>query len=281
MTDRTLTVTLTDTAADNDAIALIAPLGIDTTFQRFVSFEPPKDWTVTILSEPRCGVRAALLEPPHPEAKAVLRHVFSLQEGADPANAYETEGTRLAAAASDLAAESRGISEAAGGGLAGMQALVQDTADRFDYEGEGAVDRYYEGAPGVPLVACAAGNCIDINTYLIAALRAAGFEACYFTGYFFDEEPDRIPSGMHCWVRARHGDIVRDWDITHFKKTGQTAIEAGLNPVAGQRFALSFGRDHAYRWNGMTLSVPTPSRPQWISKQGLAGWGAAPEVTLT
>ncbi len=141
-------------------------------------------------------------------------------------------------------------------------------------------ERWYYGQPSVPIVACSAGNCIDINTFLVAALRAAGYETAYLTCYFFDDNPNGIASGMHCWVRTRHDGVTQDWDITHFKKAGRTDVFATMNPVPGRRFALAFGRDHSYRWRGLDIRLSTPSRPMWVREDGTAIWGEPPIVRL-
>ncbi|MBD1203693.1 MAG: hypothetical protein H9533_06120 [Rhodobacteraceae bacterium] len=128
-----ITVELTDCAAMHDAIALIAPLGIDTEFQRFQAFEAPKDWGVTIVAEPRSGQRAAVLEPPAPKSRARLSHIFTSSGSALPADAYRPEGTAVTTAAAALANAARSIAARAGGGLPGIAAIVADTNARFEY----------------------------------------------------------------------------------------------------------------------------------------------------
>ena len=276
----TITVELTDCAARHDAIALIVPLGIDTEFQRFQAFEAPKDWGVTIVGEPRSGQRAAVLEPPERESRARLFHSFSSTGSSLPADAFLPEGTAVATAASELATEARSIALHAGGGLLGIAAIVADTNARFEYGEVPVAERWYHGQEAVPIVTCAAGNCIDINTYLTASLRAANYEATYLTCYFFDADPEGIASGMHCWVRTRFDGLVQDWDIAHFKKAGRSDIAAMMNPVPGQRFALAYGRDHVYQWWGIDIRLPTPSRPMWVREDGTAIWGEPPVLRL-
>ncbi len=280
MTIKTITVELTDCAATHDAIALIVPLGIDTEFQRFQACEVPKGWVVTIVAEPRTGQRAAVLQPPDPASRARIVQTFSSAGSALSDDAFLPEGTALATAAAELATEARSIAARAGGGLAGIAAIVADTNDRFAYGELPLTERWYHGQGAVPIVACTAGNCIDINTYLMASLRAANYQAAYLTCYFFDDNPDGIASGMHCWVRTRHDGVIQDWDIAHFKKVGRSDISAMMNPVPGQRFALAYGRDHVYPWRGFDIRLPTPSRPMWVRKDGTAIWGDPPVVRL-
>lgn len=280
MTTHVITIDLTDCATQHDAVALIAPLGIDTEFQSFEALEAPKGWDATILTEPRSGQRAVLLRPPTPTARALLRHSFSPRGSALPADAYLPEGTAITTAAAELATEARRIAALAGGGLAGIAAIVADTSARFDYGQVPIAERWYYGKDAVPIVACVAGNCIDINTYLVAALRAAEYETTYLSCYFFDDDPNGIDSGMHCWVRTRHDGVTQDWDIAHLKKAGRDDISATMNPIPGRRFALGFGRDHVYRWRGVDIRLSTPSQPMWVRKCGTAIWGKPPIVRL-
>ncbi len=149
-----------------------------------------------------------------------------------------------------------------------MEAIVLDTAARFTYGAVKGPDRWYTGHDAIPAVACAVGDCIDINTYLVAALRTAGYDTAYLTCYFFDDDPNGIAAGMHCWVRTRHEGLIEDWDIAHFKKAGRADVHAALNPVPGLRVTLAHGRDHVYRWNGLDIHLPIPSRPEL----GVGGW---------
>ena len=65
-----------------------------------------------------------------------------------------------------MATEARSIALHAGGGLLGIAAIVADTNARFEYGEVPVAERWYHGQEAVPIVTCAAGNCIDINTYL-------------------------------------------------------------------------------------------------------------------
>jgi transglutaminase-like putative cysteine protease len=275
-----VTVEMTETARDHGAVALIVPLGIDTEFQRLEQVDLPKDWGTTILSEARTGQLAAVLTPPHPDARALVRHVLSDRPGTLPDTAWHPEPTARRRAAADLAQDARRIAETAGGGRRGLEAIVLDTAERFTYGAIEGPDRWYTGHDSIPAVACAVGDCIDINTYLVAALRTAGYETAYLTCYFFDDDPAGIAAGMHCWVRTRHDGTVEDWDIAHFKKAGRNDVHAALNPVPGLRVTLAHGRDHVYRWNDLDIHLPIPSRPNWVKADGGTVWGAPPVVML-
>lgn len=276
----TVTVELAEGAASHNAVALIAPLGIDTEFQRFRAFEAPAGWLATIVAEERTGQLAAILVPSDRNAFARIRHTFADSPSRLDQDAYVPEDTPLARAAAELASDACRIAAEAGCGRAGIRAIVADTSARFDYGEVPPEQRWYHGQDAVPQVACASGNCIDINTYLVAALRAAGYPTAYLTCYFFDDDPSGIDSGMHCWVRTSADGVVEDWDIAHFKKVGRSDVAAALNPVPGRRFALAYGRDHHYRWGGLDIRVATPSRPMWVLEDGGVVWGAPPVVRL-
>ena len=276
-----VTVEMTETARDHDAVALIVPLGIDTEFQRLEHVDLPEGWRASILREDRSGQLAALLTPPHPDAPARLRHVLSDRPGTLPDAAWQPEPDARRRAAEDLAQDARRIAQDAGGGRPGLEAIVLDTAARFTYGAIEGPERWYTGHDAIPAVACAVGDCIDINTYLVAALRTAGYDTAYLTCYFFDDDPNGIAAGMHCWVRTRLEGRIEDWDIAHFKKVGRADVHAALNPVPGTRVVLAHGRDHLYRWQGLEIRLHIPSRPNWVLADGNTIWGGPPQVTLS
>jgi len=110
--------------------------------------------------------------------------------------------------------------------------------------------------------------------------RLPDYEAAYVTCYFFDDDPNGVSIGMHCWLRTRLGGVTQDWDIGHFKKAGRSDVFATLNTIPGRRLALAYGRDHVYRWRGVDIRLSSPSRPMWVREDGAALWGAPPVVRL-
>ena len=86
------------------------------------------------------------------------------------------------------------------------------------------------------------GTCIDIHTYSVAALRAAGLEAAYVSGAFLAEGHSKGLSG-HCWFVVRAEGVPHHWDISHFLEYGLGPVQPMLNPKPGMRQALSVGRD--------------------------------------
>lgn len=275
-----VSVTLNDTAAERGAVALIAPLGIDTETQSLLSFRPPRGWTIDLLAEARTGQIAAVMVPDRPDAAAEIVQSFSDAGRGLAESAYGAESSPLTRAADELAVHAREIAKEAGFGRAGIAAIVEDANNRFEYGQIPVEQRWYFGRDAIPIVACAAGNCIDINTYLIAALRSCGYEAAYLTCYFAPDDPSAMESGMHCWVRTRCEGVVEDWDIAHFKKAGRRRVHATLNPVPGRRIALAHGRAHHYLWRGLSLEVTTPSVPMWVMADGRVVWPASYQVAI-
>lgn len=121
----------------------------------------------------------------------------------------------------------------------------------------------------IPALGCgtAEGSCVDINTYFIASLRAAGFDAGYVGGCFFPAEKGGRCDDMHCWVVTRDQGEVLEWDIAHHLKLGRRDIVPGLNPKPGYRVALS---------HSMGLTVPDLgvaclkllTEPVWVDELG-------------
>ena len=118
------------------------------------------------------------------------------------------------------------------------RAIACATAERFTYGHPEA--RFGDGFDAVPALGCGLteGSCVDINTYFIAALRGAGIEAGYVTGYFFPAEKGDWCTDGHCWVVTRIDGQTQEWDIAHHLKMGSRDIHPGLNPKPGYRAAM-------------------------------------------
>ena len=105
--------------------------------------------------------------------------------------------------------------EAFAGQYAGFDravAVACATAERFTYGHPET--RFNDGLNEVPALGCGLteGSCVDINTYFIAALRAAGIEAGYVTGVFFPAEKGDHCDDGHCWVVTRIDGETREWE---------------------------------------------------------------------
>lgn len=249
-----MTLALTLTLPARPKTSLLAPVGLTS---------PAATWTgVTVtgaqrrdLHETRLDQTVMLLAPT--ERQVTLRYAFDVTPGAYPEAAFAVHDSCFTRAAPALADEARGI--VAAEGVAGFVAHVTRL---FDY---GHVPQpFYAGATEIPqLCDMATGSCVDINTYLVSGLRAAGVETAYLTGYFIPAERRDHTTDMHCWVATRVGGQEQHWDIAHHLKMGQRDVRPALNPKPGVRVAVS----HAMGWRLPELEVSDAkllSEPVWI-----------------
>ena len=186
-----------------------------------------------------------------------------------PEAAFRPRATRYTQPDAALAMASRDLAAAAGGGLAGLAALVAEAEARFQY---GHPDvRFNDDTDAVPYLSCGLteGSCVDINTYLVASLRAAGYEAAYIYGYFFPAERGGITNDSHCWVVTRHDGALLEWDIAHHMKAGLGATRPGLNPRPGTRVALGHSMGHRYGYGGAAVTLKLLAEPMlWDQATG-------------
>lgn len=188
-----------------------------------------------------------------------------------PDAAFRPRATRYTTAAPALAKASRAMAAAAGGGHAGIAALVAEAESRFAYDHP--AQRFNDGADAVPHLSCGLtpGSCVDINTYLVASLRAAGYEAAYIYGYFFPAERGGRTDDGHCWVVTRHAGELLEWDIAHHLKAGLGPTRPGPNPRPGARVALSHSMGHSYRLPRHKVALKLLGEPVALSPEGLPG----------
>lgn len=193
-----------------------------------------------------------------------------------PEAVYTPRRTPFTVAADDLAKASRDIATMAGGGSAGIRALVAEAEARFSYDHPET--RFNDGTEAVPYLACGTtpGSCLDINTYLVASLRAAGYEAGYVYGYFFPAERGGVTHDMHCWVVTRHAGEVLDWDIAHHMKAGLGPTQPGLNPRPGWRMALGHSMGHVYSTGDRTARLKLLAEPMREGPDG--SWQKLPVI---
>lgn len=167
-----------------------------------------------------------------------------------PEAVFVPRASRYTAAASDLATECRHVAKAAGAGLAGLEAIVRHVAEIFEYGHP--EDRFYDDRDELPhLCSMTIGSCVDINAYLVAALRGAGYEAGYVYGVFVPQEKRSWAQDGHCWVVSRHAGQTQEWDIAHFLKMGRRDIGPALNPRPGVRVPMA----HSMGWSIPELGI--------------------------
>ncbi|MEL6817291.1 MAG: transglutaminase-like domain-containing protein [Pseudomonadota bacterium] len=231
-----------DTAKANGR-RLLAPTGMTTPYQMPDGFSATGG-TVEFIFEANTGQAAALIAPTGDNV--ILQYQASNRAGAYPEAMFKHRPNRFTRAANELVNDARKIADSAVDGHAAIQAIARDTAERFTYGHP--EKRYYEGFDEIPHLGCGttAGSCVDINAYLIAALRSAGFEAGYVYGYFFPKEKGGHANDGHCWVVTRHAGVTLEWDIAHHLKLGTRDICCGLNPKPGHRVALAHSMGHSF-----------------------------------
>lgn len=198
---------------------------------------------VNFVKEATTGQKVGIVSAPSARVTLHLR-CDGKQTAPYPDKMFNPVPSRFTRAADDLVAQAR----AAAGDLTGVaraRAIACHTAALFAYAHPDA--HFNDGRDVVPALGCGLteGSCVDINTYFIAAMRAAGIEAGYVTGFFFPAEKRGLCSDGHCWVATRIGGETQEWDIAHHLKIGTREIEPALNPRRGHRVACfhSMGLD--------------------------------------
>lgn len=187
---------------------------------------------VSQIAEEATGQTAFLVTPDQPSL-SITWH-FDHVGGRYPDTMFAPRASRFTRFAEDLMHEAEAIAD----GLVGIErarALACAAAERFTYGHP--EDKFNEGLDEVPALGCGMveGSCVDINTYFIAALRAARIEAGYVTGFYFPTEKAGRCADGHCWVVTRIDGQTQEWDIAHHLKMGTRDIHPGLNPKPGFR----------------------------------------------
>lgn len=263
---------------------ILTPTGIATPYEAVTGLSVEGGRITEVLAENDLGLSAAVIAP---EADTITLH-YALEvrarTGAYPEAAFAPRDTPHTRAAHDLAAASRKIAAQAGGGLDGIFALVAEAEARFEYAHPKV--RFTDGTEAVPYLSCGLtpGSCVDINTYLVASLRAAGYEAAYLYGYFFPQERGGMTDDGHCWVATRHNGEVLEWDIAHHIKAGLGPTRPGLNPRPGTRVAVTHSMGHRYTGSmgeiglkilGEPMHLPADGPPKYTSLEARLGMSDA------
>lgn len=246
---------------------ILAPTGIATPYEAVCDLSVANGRIVQVLNEPDLGLSAVLVKPEAPEVS--LRYGLTPAPRASryPETAFMPRDTRHTRAARPLVEASQAIASQAGGGRAGIEALVAEAEARFDY---GHPERRFtDGKDDVPHLSCGltAGSCVDINTYLVASLRAAGYEAAYFYGYFFPKERGGVTDDGHCWVVTRYAGEVLEWDIAHHIKAALGPTRPALNPRPGDRVAVTHSMGHRYSGPAGALDLKILGEPLSLSRE--------------
>ncbi|MEQ9545713.1 MAG: transglutaminase-like domain-containing protein [Marinobacter sp.] len=248
---------------------LLAPIGITTPYDSVNSARVEGARIVEVLMEPELCSGALLVEATKDSVRFVHQISPASPTATYPEPAFVPRRNRYMEASEELAAASRDIAIAAGGGTEGIKALVAETESRFSYTHPEI--RFNDGADKVPHLSCGLtpGSCVDINTYLVASLRAAGYEAGYIYGYFFPRGRGGVTNDMHCWVITRHNGAILEWDIAHHIKAGLGETGPGLNPRPGHRVGLGHSMGHLYTIGDReTVDLKLLGEPLMLSDMG-------------
>ena len=224
-------LTYSATLPDGSSEVLI-PGGLSTPHGGCRDIEAPG---LTEIREATTGQRAYRLVPTSEDITITFQ--FDAAPGAYPDEMFTPHPSRFTRFADDLLAEIEPVGRTLSG-LDRARAIACHVAERFTYGHP--EDKFNDGYDAIPALGCGLteGSCVDINTYFIAALRAAGIEAGYATGFFFPKEKNGTCEDGHCWVVTRIDGQTSEWDIAHHLKLGTRDIYPGLNPKPGTRFAL-------------------------------------------
>lgn len=267
-----VTVKLLTEERPNQAL-ILAPGGIASSLGGVSSVQVRGGDLMGTSFEQRTGQPALLIRP----TAAEVAIDYELHEPTDeehtpryPLEAFLPFPCMFTEAAAELADASIKIAREAGGGRKAVQALIDEASARFTYDHP--QERFNDGHDEVPYLGCsvATGSCVDINTYLVASLRAAGLEAAYVYGYFFPEERNGFTVGMHCWVATRVEGVLEEWDIAHHKKMGTDTIGEGLNPKPGCRVVMGHSMSHQYQTPFGPVATKLLASPLWVNHDGLA-----------
>ncbi|MCG8404291.1 MAG: transglutaminase-like domain-containing protein, partial [Phycisphaerales bacterium] len=216
---------------------LLAPTGISTPYQMPMRFSLDGA-AFSLIGETGTGQMAALAEP-EPGRPMTVTYLYRDGGTGYPENLFVHRESRFTRATDALVSDALGIADTASDGHAAISTIVNEVAQKFSYGHP--EERLMDGQDAVPYLSCGLteGSCVEINTYLSAMLRSAGFEAGYVTGYFFPAEKNGCCDDMHCWVVTRHQGVVLEWDIAHHMKMQRKEICCGLNPKPGTRVAVA------------------------------------------
>ena len=235
---------------------LLAPKGMDTPHLGIADFQVDGGSTQDV-TDTATGQVACLITPDGGPVTLIYTY-DDAKTKAYPDAMFRPTDSRFTRAADDLVAAAKGFST--------RDAVVAHVAELFEYSHPDK--KFYDDNDQVPeLCSVTAGSCVDINLYLIAMLRAAGFEAGYMTGYFFPAEKDGTCEDMHCWVITRDGDAVQEWDIAHHLKLGTRDVRPGLNPKPGHRVPLAHSMGLTFPDLGLS-DIKLISEPMWLTEGG-------------
>jgi hypothetical protein len=240
---------------------LLVPEPPNTADQRYVGLEAPCTLSRRILTEKNSGQIAYLFEG---DFRSGARFMFHFAPGCTAEQSeifvdFDNLYTRLNGDLGPFLHLSNRVPDA--------RDIVRAVQARFKYG-------QHNPKFNTPATFCGAdtGNCIDINTILVACLRSAGIETAYHAGFYFDQNvPGSQADGMHCWVSTMDEGAKSDWDIAHCLRARLDTPISALNPLGGVRATFSYGRGLAFVGEvSVTPIISHFAQPHWVDSTGAA-----------
>lgn len=250
--------------------ALLVPVPPDTWHQRFEDFAVTGARWIEALTAQRSEQQALWLMPEGRDP-IVVRFGFGEGVGQAPAWFWDLPATRVTTPSPELSRLAQEIAGNTPDTDAAVEALVAEAEQRFRYDHPAPEEKFNYGHDSIPVLACGLtpGSCVDINTWLIGALRAIGVEVAYLAGHVFPHGQSEIDTGGHCWLATRVSGEVRFWDVAHHLRFGLGPTRPALDPVPGRRVTLSAGRCLAFALDdGSAAFLDHFYDAYWITESG-------------
>lgn len=266
---RIVEVRLGEAAPSPEAI-LLAPRPFDHWGQRLAWWEIDGVRAVSEIGATNSDCRAFLCRP---EAGAAprFRYAFELTEDAAPDWAWRVQSNRYTTADPNLCALAREATIGAPDQSEALRRIVANASEAFGYDH--ADEAFNDGHDAVPTICgTVKGNCVDINTYILAAALSLGLKGQYVAGYWFHPHKTET-ADMHCWLvfEPEGADGPVFWDLAHALKWRETLgarIGEGLNPAGGRRVAMSCGRGLVFETPHGAVEISHFAEPVWILPDG-------------
>jgi transglutaminase-like putative cysteine protease len=263
---RSIQIEIPDTPTRPAPLGLLVPIPPTTAHQRL-------DMTRTPGGPPpaRCraldSMQTAFFLPETEGAGRRFEFHLAAGDGVSPREHFHPVYNRYTRASPELREAIADLTKDAAGARDALRRIVDFTTSLFDYDHPDV--RFYDGKDDVPLLLqLTKGSCTDINTFLISSLHAAGLPATYYAGHFFEAGKPRTTTGFHCWVSTAVDGELLDWDIAQHLKSGARTVLPGLNPISGERVAMSCGRGLRFAVAGREVMIAHLAYPVWIFSDG-------------
>lgn len=263
---RAICLDIPDTPMPQAPLGLLVPVPPDTAHQGLESVWLPEGAPVV-----RCRAvnaeQTAVFLPGQSGTGAHFKFSLVAGTGASPSPHLIPIDSRYSRPSTELRDAIRDLIKDSDDEQAALERIVDFTQSLFDYDHPQA--RFCDGKDEVPLLTTLTkGSCTDINTFLLSSLYAAGIPGSYYAGYFFDAQKPKTTSGFHCWVSTQASGLHQDWDIAHHIKNGTRQVLPGLNPVPGERVAMSYARGLRFEVEGCEVEFTHFAYPYWIFADG-------------